>query len=118
MVDLETVKFIGTLNRLADAYKSYGIKSLSEVREYEKDGRYYWGLVYDDSKDESNGFWHRYPLLNGMDGKTYNDMFSSFKFEVAWNNDDVPKDDPDIWVYLKDKADECTCHIEKDGWYF
>ena len=112
---MNTVRFIGILNRLSDEYNRYGVKPLSKTRS-SKD--YFFGIVYDDTKEEFDECWHKYPIINGMDGKSYNEIFPNVRFEVAWSNDPdncVSIQDPNIWVY----NDDCNfcCHIEKSGWY-
>lgn len=89
-------------------YENYGI--------WPSSGRNTLGIQYDDNNMEKDGSWHRFPIINGLDGKTYNEMFENVLFQVAFDTDpEYLGKEPLVTADFEDEA--LTVIIEKGRWY-
>ena len=111
LVNHKTAGFVGVLNGLVMKLRKYGLMPLSEIIDTDDP---FDGIIYDDDEDVVNGICHRCPIINGMDGMSYTELFDDVNFEVIWNE----ADDGSV-------ADFCVCAydeniiyiIEEEGWY-
>ena len=98
-IGCETLGFSDVMKRLAADYRNYGILPKSKV----PDRGAFLGLIYDDSEERISLQWHIYPLMYGVNGKAYNEMFPETRFEVAWSEkeyDDAPVTEPNVFMYF------------------
>lgn len=107
---LENVLLIGILNRLAMNYETGGLTPSSKV-----DNTNACSICYDENDVTEDGTWRIHPIINGLDGKSYNDMFKNVSFQVAFNCDlEHPAMPP---LVTADIGDDITVIIEKGKWY-